>query len=382
MATNHNTLPSAEDADATLTELGDRIDSPIQEAHERFGIDINAPEVVQRTIEENGFTALELEKPHTLPTLEEWIAQRMAQGYSGYNYGTFVMNEAEQIGFAKVHYGTKNIQTLIGDDGEAVQFEVGGPRREQEVLEALASNGYEVPEVLGYNPASQEGTSSDEKIYEMLVIEAVMPEYGAVRQRESWTPQLARIAAQKIATFAKPVAEVPLFEKESIPLPVEGLIEMLPRTGESSYDDTLAEVLEAYPHLDNPIVVHGDTWFNNIIARHDDSDVMFVDWELAGPGYRGQDAGRKLWDLTIDSGWQPSDYTESADAFTDEWCKTEDGRISLEFGVMYESLRWISERVRDINKPGTDEATVLSLKQSIEDVKAHALKLLGNIKQQ
>jgi hypothetical protein len=378
MPKNPHTFPGTDEASVAQTERNDSKTSVFQEAHERFGIDRDAPEIVERTIEKNGFTSLELEEPHTLPTLEEWVTQRMAQGYSGYNYGTFVMNDGEQIGFAKVHYGTKNLQTLINDAGEAVQFEVGGPQREQAVLEALASNGYDVPEVLGYNPASPEDKPLDEKMYEMLVIEAVLPEYGAVRVREEWTPQLARIAAQKIATFVKPAQEVPLFENESVLLPAESLINMLPRTGDT-YDEVLGYVLEAYPHIDEPIVVHGDTWFNNIIARHDNSDVMFVDWELAGPGYKGQDAGRKLWDLTIDSEWQPSEYTETAEAFANEWRKTDDDLISLKFGVMYESLRWISERVRDINKPGADEATITSLTQSIEDVKNHALKLLENI---
>jgi len=377
MVAKENTFPSTDKTDATPTEHIDKIEKPLQQAHEIFGIDLDASEIIERTIERNGFTALELEEPYTLPTFEEWVTQKLAQGYAGYNFGTFVINEAEQLGFAKVHYGPKNIQTLIGSDGEVVQFEAGGPRREQAVLEALASNGYEVPEVLGHSLASPESTPSGENIYEMLVIEAVMPEYGAVREREAWTPKLARIAAQKIATFAKPVAEVPLFENDPILLPVESLIEMLPRTGDS-YDDMLAKIIESYPHLDEPIVVHGDTWFNNIIVRHDDSDIMFVDWELAGPGYKGQDAGRKLWDLTI-SNWELSDYTDAADAFTDEWCRTDDDRLSLEFGVMYESLRWIAERVRDINKPDTDETTRASIKQGIEDVKTHTLTILDKI---
>ena len=374
MAVNHNLLPSSDETIVTETE-NKNVRSPLEEAHERFGIDLDTPEVVQRTIEKNGFTALELEEPHTLPTVEEWVAERVAQGYSGYNYGSFVINEAEQVGFAKVHYGSKNIQTLIGSDGEAVEFEVGGPEREQAVLEALASSGYKVPEVLGYSPESE---SPEGKIYEMLVIEAILPADGSVRPRDAWTPQLARVAAQKIATFAKPIADVPLFKDESIQLPVEGLLEMLPRT-EGAYEEALVRVLTGYAHLDAPIVVHGDTWYNNIIARHDDSDLLFVDWELAGPGYRGQDAGRKLWDLTIAKDWSLAEYTEAADAFTDEWCKTDDDRSSLEFGVVYESLRWISERVRDINKEETTQEDREKLEQQIRQIKNHALMILDSI---
>lgn len=381
MTANHNipnTAPvTSDEIHIPATEKEASRTNPIEEAHERFGIDPNTPEIVQRTIESNGFTALELEQPYTLPTIEEWVAQRLAQGYSGYNYGSFVINEAEQIGFAKTHYGPANIQTIIGDGGEVTRFEVGGPEREAMVLEALGSNGYEAPEVLGYSPASPEDTPPEEKMYELLVIEAVLPEYGSVRERQAWTPQLARISAQKIATFAKPTTEIPLFENESISLSVEGLIEMLPRSG-GEYDTALYKTLESYTHLDEPIVVHGDTWFNNIIARHDDSDLLFVDWELAGPGYQGQDAGRKLWDLTLADDWSFAEYGEAAQAFTEEWCKTDDDRNSLAFGIMYESLRWISERIRDI-EAATDEATRISLTQEIEEIKSHALAVLHNV---
>ena len=378
MATNHNLPSGSDEAIVTETEHSDKVRSPLEEAHERFGIDLDAPEVIRRTLEVSGFTMLELEDPYTLPTFEEWITERMDQGYSGYNYGCFVMNEAGQIGFAKVHYGPDNLLTTVDENGDAEKTKVGGPEREADVLEALNQNGYEAPEVLGYNPASPEDTPEDEKMYELLVIEAVLPEYGFVRKREDWTPQLAQIAAQKIATFAKPAKEIPLFENESIALPVEDLVAMLPQTGDT-YEQTLRQVLEAYPHLDDPIVVHGDAWFNNIIASHDDSDLMFVDWELAGTGYQGQDAGRKLWDLTVTNDWRLAEYAETAGAFTDEWCKTDDDRATLEFGVVYESLRWISERMRDINDPKTDDATKISLLQEIDDVKAHTLTVLEGI---
>ena len=369
-----------ETAPAPADERSAELARSLQHAHERFGIPLNVSEVVDRTLEVNGFTPYD----RTLtPTVEEWIMERLvSQGYVGYNHGSFVENASGELGFAKVHYGPDNTLITHNENGEPIEIEVGGPKREAQVLQALAAQGYEAPRVLGYSPESPEGANSAEaETYEILVIEAVLPEYGAVRKRESWTPELARIAAQKIATFAKPIEEVPLFANETIPLPVENLVEQLPSSNEP-YSLAVLEVLKDYEHIDSPIVVHGDTWFNNIIARHDNTDVMFVDWELAGPGYRGQDAGRKLWDLTLTNDWDFSEYSDAASAFTDEWSQTDDDRQSLKFGIVYESLRWITDRIRDINDPTTDEATRISLTQEMEDVKTHTLAILDNITQE
>lgn len=379
MASNYDIPKRSSSIDLpSQNEKGEEIVRSLRRANERFGIPLNVSEVVERTLESIGFTQLQ---PPLTPTVEEWIAERMvAQGYAGYNHGSFVEDADGNLGFAKVHYGPDNLQLNTDENGNSTKIKVGGPEREARVLGALASNRYEVPKVLGYNPEVPEGASSAEAdTYEVLVIEAILPEYGAVRKRESWTPDLSRIAARKIATFAKRIEEIPLFKDEQISLPVESLIRQLPTRGDE-YDSALAVVLESYKYLDNPIVVHGDTWFNNIIARHDETDVMFVDWELAGPGYRGQDAGRKLWDLTLSDDWRIKDYSEAAQAFADEWSKTDDGRSTLSFGVCYESLRWISERMRDVNDPSTDEAARISLLQEIEDVKAHTLIILDNIK--
>lgn len=349
----------------------------LQRAHEKFGIPLNVSEVVDRTLEQNGFTMLE---SVPTPTVEEWITEKITeQGYAGYNHGSFVTDEDGNLGFAKVHYGPDNILSRVNADGEVEKVKVGGPQREALVLDALTNHGYKAPFVLGYSPESPEGASSAEaNTYEILAIEAVLPENGAVREREDWTPALAQKAAQKITTFAQPIESIELFRDETIPLSAEELVRKLPRTGDA-YDHALTETLEAYPHLDSPIVVHGDTWFNNIIASHDDSDIMFVDWELAGPGYRGQDAGRKLWDLTLNNDWSFADYGDAAHAFTEEWCATEDDTHSLTFGVMYESLRWISDRIDKIEDPATDEATRVSLAQEIDEVKSHTLEILNYI---
>lgn len=365
--------------ETTNSQEKDRLAESLQYAHENFGVPLNVSEVVSRTLDKNGFKPLESDQT---PSVEEWISERVtSQGYAGYNHGSFVVDATGNLGFAKVHYGPDNILITIDEDGNTQETKVGGPKREAEVLRALEPNGYDTPQVLAYSPALPEGASNaNAETFETLIIEAVTPEYGSVRKREEWSPSLARRAAQKISTFAKPVESIPLFKDESIPLTVESLIQKVPRDG-GEYDAALTRALDTYTHLDSPVVVHGDVWFNNTIARHDDSDVMFIDWELAGPGYRGQDAGRKLWDLTLKNDWSFAGYSEAARAFTDEWCKTEDDKHSLTFGVMYESLRWISDRIDKVIDPDTDEATQTSLLQEIEDVKSHALAITGNINQ-
>lgn len=358
-------------------DMSDPLVRSLRHAHEKFGIPLNVAEVVERTITHNGFISVPSE---STPSVEAWIAERLTtQGYAGYNHGSFVQDAVGTLGFAKVHYGPDNLVTTHDEHGQPIQTKVGGPKREAEVLQALLPNGYEAPQVLSYSPESPIGASSaNADTFEMLVIEAVLPEDGAVRKREDWTPALAQQSAQKIATFAKPIEAVPLFADESIPLPVEKLVEKIPHTGDT-YDQSVAATLQSYSQLDEPIVVHGDTWFNNIIARHDDSDITFIDWELAGPGYQGQDAGRKLWDLTLDSNWGLANYGDNAQAFTNEWCKDDETRQSLAFGVVYESLRWISDRSDKLADPTTDEATRISLTQEIDDVKAHTLMVLEHL---
>lgn len=377
MAAHPNIPANSEIQSFTPEHENNPLARSLRYAHEHFGIPLNVTEVVSRTLEQNGFIPYE---SAPTPSVEEWIAERLeTQGYAGYNHGSFVQDSAGTIGFAKVHYGPDNTVITHDEEGNQIKTTVGGPKREAQVLSALLPNGYQAPQVLGYSPETPEGAASaDADTFEVLVIEALLPENGAVRKRTDWTPTLARKAAQKIATFEKPIESIPLFVKESIPLPVEKLVQKIPTTGDE-YDRALARTLENYPYLDTPIVVHGDTWFNNIIARHDDSDLMFIDWELAGPGYKGQDAGRKLWDLTLNDSWDLEEYTETADAFTNEWCKTDDDRQSLAFGVVYESLRWISDRYDKLANPTTDEATRISLTQEIDDVKLHTLALLGHI---
>ncbi len=326
-------------------------------------------------------TFLLVKYPSEIPDPATYISirmQRAGDGFPGFNYGTFVTTP-KQVAFAKLRYGPKNMEKRrVGD--ELVDVRVGGLEREAAILSALNEHGYDAPEMLGYSPSYPEGAEPDEAdSLETLYIEAIPPNEGTTLPPEQWTPELARIAARKIRTFAKPAEEIELFKDEQILLPVEVLVERAQLAEGGQYYEQVTNTLSSYEHLDTPIVVHGDTWLNNIIVKHDGSNALFVDWELAGAGYKGQDAGRTLWGLTLDVNWNLIGLNDAAKAFSDEWSQTDDDKANLQFGVVLESLRWIADRQDKLQDATLEQDVAISLMEQIEDVKEHTLKLLDYI---
>lgn len=347
-------------------------------ANEKYHTPLDPNLAVKQTLD----TFLLGEYSSAIPDPATYISTRMQRagdGFPGFNYGTFVTTP-RQVAFAKLRYGPKNMEKRRIND-ELVDIRVGGLEREAAILTALNQHGYDAPAMLGYSPSYPESAEPDEAdSLETLYIEAIPPDEGTTLPPEQWTPDLAKIAARKISTFAKPAEAIELFRDEQILLPVEILVERAQIAEDDAYHQTLTNTLNVYAHLDTPIVVHGDTWLNNIIVKHDGSDALFVDWELAGAGYKGQDAGRTLWGLTLDGKWDFAEVSDAAQAFSEEWCKTEDDTINLRFGVVLESLRWIADRQDKLKGVTLDDDTIISLSEQIEGVKRHTLKVLDYIR--
>jgi hypothetical protein len=346
-------------------------------ANEKYHTPLDPNLAVQQTLD----TFLLRKYPSEIPDPATYISARMQRGndgFPGFNYGTFV-ETPHQVAFAKLRYGPKNMEKRRVND-KLVDVRVGGLEREAAILTTLNEHGYDAPAMLGYSPSYPEGAEPDEAdSLETLYIEAISPDEGTTLPPERWNPNLAKIAARKISTFAKPAETIELFRDEQIQLPVEVLIERAQVPEGDAYHEVLRQTLDTYMHLDTPIVVHGDTWLNNIIVKHDGTDALFVDWELAGAGYQGQDAGRTLWGLTLDINWNPTDITETARAFTDEWCKTDEDAANLRFGIMLESLRWIADRQDKLNDPALENNIAASLSIEIDMVKQHTLRILDSI---
>lgn len=349
----------------------------IARAHEKYGIPSDPDSAVARTLQ-----AFNLQiYPSEIPSPARYISARIRHSgddFPGFNYGSFVQ-AAEQVAFAKLRYGPINTEKRF-IDGELVDFRVGGLAREAATLSTLAKHGYEVPALLGYMASYPENAEpSQANTLETLYIEAIPPERGTTRPPESWTPDLARMAADKIKTFDKPANQIELFQNEVVQLPVEVLLQRARIVEDDAYADALSGTIRDYSHLDTPIVAHGDTWLNNIIVSHDGTDMLFVDWELAGAGYRGQDAGRTLWGLTLDGSWNFAEIGDTARGFIDQWNESSEDMVNLRFGVGLESLRWIADR-RD--KLATGELTddeARKLHEEVDAVKQHALKVLDEL---
>lgn len=355
----------------------EEIAQDLRTANERYHTPLDPNVSVKQTLD----TFLLTKYPSEIPDPATYISTRMQRGdddFPGFNYGTFVTT-SRQVAFAKLRYGPRNTEKKhVGD--ELIDVRVGGLEREAAILTALNQHGYDAPEMLGYSPAYPENAEPDEAdSLETLYIEAIPPDEGTTLPPERWTPDLAKIAARKMSTFAKPIEAIELFQDEQILLPVEVLVERAQVTEGDAYHQTLRDTLTTYPHLDLPIVVHGDTWLNNIIVKYDNSDALFVDWELAGAGYQGQDAGRTLWGLTIDKNWEFAEVNETSRSFTEEWCKTEEDAINLRFGVVFESLRWIADRQDKLNDATLDDSARTSISEQIESIKQHTLKVIDQI---
>ena len=349
--------------------------SDIRFAQEKgFPLPDNPSIAVDTTLRSLGLTTYPSEIPDAL-TYASIRIRSSHDHFPGYNYGTFVTSEDGNFAFAKLRYGPKNMERVLVD-GDLITKRVGGLAREKDVLTSLESHGYEVPKVFGYTPALPEGRDlepNESDTLETLFIEAISPEVGSTIPPEYWTKNTARIAAEKIKTFDKPADQIELFAHEGRSISVEALLKRS-KLADDTYSRELLQTIEAYQHLDKPIVVHGDTWLNNIIVKHDNSDVMFVDWELAGPGYKGQDAGRTVWGLTLDQNWGFAGVNDAAQEFIDTWCISDEETKNLRFGLVLESLRWIADRQDSLDQ-ASDEESVNTLRE-IQEIKQHTMKVM------
>jgi hypothetical protein len=353
----------------------------ILEARERgYPIPLDPNLAVSKTLQAHGFVLY----PSPIPTPDRYISARMHRfsRFPGFNYGTFVQNQAGEIAFAKLRYGPKNTEKAFVD-GELADVQVGGLKREAQVLKTLAGYGYKIPTLLDYfsaTPEDRDPEPDQADTLETLIIEAIPPEEGSTFPVEYWTPILASKAVSNIRTFAKPIAEISMFQGEERKLPFEILLQRSRLPGTSDYNQALKKVLDGYKYVDQPIMVHGDSWPTNIIVRYDESDLLFVDWELAGPGYIGQDAGRSLWGYispSLDCNF--IDMNNAGQAFIAEWSRTEDDKNTLQFGVLFESLRWIADREDSLQDPSLGENVRQPLLQEIALIKLQALKVLASI---
>lgn len=333
---------------------------------------------VSRTLEAHGL----LRYPSRIPEPNVYISARINNSddrFPGFNYGTFVVTQEGDVAFAKLRYGPKNTEQILVE-GELVDAQVGGLYCEAQVLTELTEQGYETPSLLGYFPETPRGAKPDRAdTLETLLIEAILPQEGSTLPPEKWSSELARLAARKIESFTTPTSETPLFQNKERSLPLDILIRRARLPANGDYELALKKAVEKYEHLDPPIVTHGDTWLNNIIVKYDSSDLLFVDWELAGPGYKGQDAGRTLWGLTLDTNWDFVDVNDTARAFIYEWSQSEDEKNVLRFGILFESLRWIADRQDRLLENTLSTGSKRTIVKRIEDIKAHALELLVHI---
>lgn len=359
----------------TQTEIDAALDEAIKKGRL---LPKNPDHAVAKTLEANGLTRYDSKIPKASEFMAD-LSYLYPDGFVLRNYGSFAQDQDGRVCFTKMRVGPnwKEKALVDGKMKDIVRYNL---RKEYEILKSLHTSGLDVPEPYSYSPPSDNefGKAADYP-FETMSIEAIPPEEGSTLPQEYWTPEIAKITANKLKSLDKPTSEIEMFAKKERRLSVELLLQRARLSGNDSYTEALANSIKEYKHIDEPVVSHGDTWTKNIIVKHDKSDIMLVDWELAGPGYRGQDAARTLWGLTLDSKWKFGEVGPTASSFIKEWCQTEDDSMSLKFGTMFESLRWIADRRDALDNKNIDPEEAQKIKQQIVEVKQQALKIIENI---
>src|SRR3989338_8518936 len=331
----------------------------------------DAQERFENTLEEHGYELVrELENGYQYPTLDEWVALKIERGEGWARaYPTFIRGkETGEMYFAKVRIKPKERQIGRGFAGEA------------DVLDNM--KGLPAPRLIEYIPEDEHG-----KRLEMLVLEAIKFSEGSVLMPQEWTPATAQNAVRTMKEMEKtsPDALPEHFFEE----PSETFTSLLERTRYAQNNPSMQTVLEAvalqYEEYKQQVFVHGDMWPKNVIVGldNDNPSIKLVDWELAGLGYKGQDAGRLWWGICANNQIHSEASYEFLRAYLEEPATEEQTarRAELQFGVAYEVLwRLEDSKIAILSNKKASESEIARARTELESIHKQAYSMLEMIK--
>src|SRR3989344_2366578 len=239
----------------------------------------NAAARVEATLRLNGYRQIvDLGNGVRYPSVDEWIASKIGsnEGWTR-TYPAFIQDEeSNEIFFCK-----SRIKPLIKMIG-------GGFLAEKDILTSVPN--LPAPRLIRYIP---ENNASGE--LETLIFEAIKFSKGSVLQASEWT----EAAACNGAIELKKLEDIPLTripeERRTPHMTYASILRQVGYLLEPSLMEKIKGIFRENEPYTEPVLVHGDAWPKNIIVGTEaDPRILFVDWELAGAGYRGQDIAR-LW---------------------------------------------------------------------------------------
>lgn len=327
----------------------------------------DAQERFNQTLESRGYEQVTtLENGYQYPTVDEMIAWRIENGdVWAPGYFAFVRQKGtDEILFCKTRVKPQKEQ--LG----------GGFARESEVLETV--EGLPAPKVVGYYP---EDSAKNE--LELLVLTAIPFSEGSVRTPEEWTPEASANAAHVIKGLE---TRPPLLDMPELPPTKEVVANLLERTAyilPEFLRKAIETVTEAYQPLERSVFAHGDLWPKNIIVgRGEDAKLTVVDWEMAGRGYAGQDAGRFWWGISSNGCADSAASREFLSSYLSDLTPEEHDaqRTQLLFGVVHEILmRFDDIRLAPLKDPEARPEEVAKAQAKVESIQAQAITMLNTV---
>lgn len=325
---------------------------------DRSGVIPNVEQRFRQTLELMELKPIEEINGIHFPSLAEWIAfyKEKHNGHCPYNYQYFVEDPKGRIFFAKTAISTRTDDAFRNMQHEA------------EILKALPESSL-APKFVGYQPADiQTGT------LETLTAEAVSLKTGSTLPLPLWEPEHAREAAKCVRSLESVPAQTTLNTNHNPEVSFEATFQNASEYLTASLKKRIQEIMLAASQRQNAMV-HGDTWLKNIVVGYQQANptVRLVDWERAGVGYLGQDAGRTFWEL-----WGKDELREP---FVEDYCDSHLGdevrnrKELLQFGVAFEAIRWIEGQHLQLIKlePKSNESlkchtAINSIQQKLLDV--------------
>lgn len=321
------------------------------------GIFPDAQARFEATIAKLGYEQVrELSEDITYPTVDEWVEHRLRYARGTRFFPSFIKNQEGEIFFCKAQ---------ISSNPDAVS----GLTHEAETISTLEKE-INAPQIINYVEPTEEQSA-------ILITEAIPADKASVAPPEAWNEGHVISAVDQIKFLEN--RQLPDVSSVDYTEPVADLL------NRAKLPEDLAEqvrlVINQYRPFAKPVFVHGDAAMKNILVSTpaDEPKAYFVDWELAGQGFMGQDAA-KLW-----SGFTKGN-PELQTTLVNRYVATPEGKVdrqrqlALVFGVIAENLTHITWRQENIVAPGK-AAEFPNVHQEIEHQTERIRKILTIIEE-
>lgn len=314
------------------------------------------------TLSANGYEQiLRIEDRYDYPTLNDWVIQKIMQGQRWIRtYPAFIKpNDTDDVLFSKTRIKPKKEDADHGFENEALVMS-----RERNLP---------APKFIGHTVED----AADGKL-EMLIYEAIKVSDGGVIFPQEWTTACAREVVKLVKGFeSTPIDDLPArkLNPEQI---VSNQVAYVDKILREPIRRSLPVIVSDYKDIDKPTFVHGDFWPKNVIASNDlnNPKILFVDWESAGVGFLGQDAGRLWWGL--ESGANDEVKRTLISEFINSSGNDNERRLQLKFGVVLEALNGLAERQSRLERY-TDPKLIERVRSEIDQIHVRFEKMIEDV---